>query len=87
MTSQQNTRILYRQIMKAVRYYPSIRREKIMQGIRNDFRANRNLEGEELEKALWNAVMEQKRLARWMTTRDPHNPKRLVNGDEFHLDL
>lgn len=52
-----------------------------------DFRANRKLEGPQLEKVLWNAVMEKQRLDKWMGTKDAKNPSRLKSDNEIIIDL
>lgn len=58
----------YRQLLRASKHYPSRNASKITAAIREEYRANRTLSGEEATGALWLAEMELKRLQAWIPT-------------------
>lgn len=49
---------------------------------RKEFRDNRSLSGEALQKALWLGEMELKRLQTWVPTG-----KQMASGEDMHLKL
>ncbi len=72
----------YKRLLRASQYYPSTKRAKITEAIRDEFRDNRSATGEALTKALWLAEMELKRLETWMPTA-----KQMRKGEDFDIKL
>ncbi|CAN8061867.1 unnamed protein product [Agarophyton chilense] len=73
---------LYRGLLRAVRFYPSKKRDSLALAIREDFREKRNITGKELEKALWLGHMELERLQKWLPTS-----KQMADGKDMDIKL
>ncbi|PXF49040.1 hypothetical protein BWQ96_01178 [Gracilariopsis chorda] len=81
-TTSTNVLALYRGLLRAVRHYPSKKRDSISQAIKEEFREKRSITGDELDKALWLANMELERLQKWIPTS-----KQMAQGKDMDIKL
>mmetsp|Transcript_22649 Transcript_22649/g.90765 ORF Transcript_22649/g.90765 Transcript_22649/m.90765 type:complete len:87 (-) Transcript_22649:1293-1553(-) len=85
--SEVNVRALYKQILRAAKHYPSSNRESLIEAIREEFRASKNLEGEKLKEKLRLAVFEKRRLEFWAQVVDKKDPRNLKKDSDIVVDL
>ncbi|CAN8074199.1 unnamed protein product [Agarophyton chilense] len=73
---------LYRELLRAVRFYLSKKRDSLALAIREDIWEKRNITGKELEKALWDGHMALERLQKWFPTS-----KQMSDGKDRGIKL
>jgi hypothetical protein len=78
---------LYRQLLRAVQYYPSVRRGAVYEAVREEFRLNRGLRPEDSVEKLRLALCELERLSIWRPTRDSKDLSRPNSASDWTIQL
>lgn len=78
---------LYKQLLRALEYYPSVRRNDLIKVLKEEFRANRNIEGPTRVHKIELAKMELKRLQVYKSIRDPENIHKPSSSRDWTIQL
>lgn len=78
---------LYRQLLRALEYYPSVRRKSLAKALKEEFRANRNAQGRQRTEKIELARMELKRLQVYKSIRDPANARKPSSSSDWTIQL
>ncbi|GJD12106.1 hypothetical protein Gasu2_62180 [Galdieria sulphuraria] len=78
---------LYKQLLRALEYYPSVRRDNLLKVLKEEFRANRNVQGQTKVQKIELAKMELKRLQVYRTIRDPRNAQKPSSSSDWTIQL
>lgn len=78
---------LYRQLLRAVQYYPSVRRGAIYDAVREEFRREKHASPEAAHEKLRLGVMELQRLRVWRGTRAPEDPSKPNPARDWEVRL
>ncbi|KAK4536114.1 hypothetical protein CDCA_CDCA07G2139 [Cyanidium caldarium] len=78
---------LYRQMLRAAQYFPSIRQPQVYQAIREEFRAKRHLPVDAVPAALRLGVLELHRLRVYRSVRAPNDVRKPNPARDWEVRL
>ncbi|GJQ10734.1 hypothetical protein GpartN1_g2525.t1 [Galdieria partita] len=78
---------LYKQLLRALKYYPSVRRDNLLKVLKEEFRANRDVQGPTKVQKIELAKMELKRLQVYKSIRDPENVQKPNSSSDWIIRL
>eukprot|EP00871_Galdieria_phlegrea_P005005 jgi/Galph1/5505/GphlegSOOS_G4198.1 len=79
--------VLYKKLLRALQHYPSIKKQQLLSLVKQDFRDNKHIHGEEQIRKVSLAKMELKRLEVFKTTRDEQNPHKPRASNDWWIQL